>query len=1172
MLAAGETFPAAKIVDLCNVLQPVAREELDHNDSDLKGYLKKGECAPKDRPAIVSKGEKKFYEIFTKLSRNDGENSLWSNLYKGYVDDQRATDNAWIESRVYHLHLTDSLLRKDLGLTDEDKRKAVLETPASEAFGWDEHYVKSEHLHWVTVEDSPIFEKRMFANHKNFALEAHAKLMPELEIIPLAESRLVAMSTDDEILKHIFNVTGLVDEHNCRRLLNNLWEDADRPASHAEMFPTFFADTDPDNPGVPLNTCDEFLAKLEEFFKDRNNWSRYNLQRLCTFDKDKKMGSTDELRPSAKVTHTGIQELSKLQLYTTHNYKPLAMPVHMLSLRECNNMKPFEKTLIPTDQLECLSRASRPTSFHLHKMVFESGSMHGLLSRKELQYLKAKLLEQMWKLDAEDGCAVKRCKVKQADGRARWDGLDPDGKVGWYELASDHLELSASPLASVTFNDHAQQLGYIPERAVFFCFINPYEALVRDDEKRVQAIGEGKMLTFLHELTEDGKVRFGDNFSKRLWVDPFFNLLTVGGFVFFDIEYKIVDVKSLCFIEVDNKLIHPERNKGVAGKLYYGRPTLLPESAIRPLVQNDRWQKVSVSALTKFGFTHFAWIKPSEFLGEYVFPKHGGFAYLTNGQGSADWGESKFFPLISPPDDTRHLAREADGGDNDDDKDDTEAIEPKQFTAPLHVAELNAAALSKKNLRSEGVLAEGKFCSNLALSNSFGKSTAVRELVAASGSKSAMGIEIQLGYRTTKELLKEEENLKGQNPGELVDEHFKDMLSGAFQETLDKMNLLCDCDDDVKPIVIEVLKACAPPSKGSEKASMAPAQIKMHIDNLHYVFLEKTDDEAKVELQSWQEVGAAKPIKGKEITDDKVAAVLSKALEAKALKHPSETQGKGMEVRAEFTTNEWQALGGHNTCDVDDFLQMKSGKYFQYEGLKTQKKNMVWTNDNKRLVMRDEGRKKEQTLQSFAKADEASACNLQLIEVAALRLYTTSTFVLINDPLRDNATASDGKAALLPKHPLGVTTYHITSALKKLRALNFRDMMETRRDEASLTRASQAADGASTLAGQYLWRGMRDVAVSDYFMSFGGSEPSCMSTSESIEVVAGYALSSKPLLLRIKVDSPMERGAKLDWLSMFPHEKEILYPPLTYLKPMLKQRIHGMKEGTVITLKAVFPS
>ena len=54
----------------------------------------------------------------------------------------------------------------------------------------------------------------------------------------------------------------------------------------------------------------------------------------------------------------------------------------------------------------------------------------------------------------------------------------------------------------------------------------------------------------------------------------------------------------------------------------------------------------------------------------------------------------------------------------------------------------------------------------------------------------------------------------------------------------------------------------------------------------------------------------------------------------------------------------------------------------------------------------------------------------------------------------------------------------------------------------------------------------------------------------------------------------MDRGASLKWLSVYPAEDEVLYPPLTYLKPMLKQQIKGFKGlgGEVVTLKAVFPS
>ena len=107
---------------------------------------------------------------------------------------------------------------------------------------------------------------------------------------------------------------------------------------------------------------------------------------------------------------------------------------------------------------------------------------------------------------------------------------------------------------------------------------------------------------------------------------------------------------------------------------------------------------------------------------------------------------------------------------------------------------------------------------------------------------------------------------------------------------------------------------------------------------------------------------------------------------------------------------------------------------------------------------------------------------------------------------------------------------------------------------------------------RYLWRGMRNLQVSDEFMLRGGVEVGCMSTSTDLEVIAGYAKSSSPLLLRIKVDSPMELGADIQWLSMFPGESEVLYPPLTFLKPMFRQAIRGQSTGCVVTVKPSFPS
>ena len=58
-----------------------------------------------------------------------------------------------------------------------------------------------------------------------------------------------------------------------------------------------------------------------------------------------------------------------------------------------------------------------------------------------------------------------------------------------------------------------------------------------------------------------------------------------------------------------------------------------------------------------------------------------------------------------------------------------------------------------------------------------------------------------------------------------------------------------------------------------------------------------------------------------------------------------------------------------------------------------------------------------------------------------------------------------------------------------------------------------------------------------------------MSSTTDADVAVRYSLSGKSLIFKIIPGSFMSVGADLQWLSAFPGEAEILYPPLTYLKP-----------------------
>eukprot|EP00966_Prymnesium_polylepis_P283323 6546427-Prymnesium_polylepis.2 len=83
-----------------------------------------------------------------------------------------------------------------------------------------------------------------------------------------------------------------------------------------------------------------------------------------------------------------------------------------------------------------------------------------------------------------------------------------------------------------------------------------------------------------------------------------------------------------------------------------------------------------------------------------------------------------------------------------------------------------------------------------------------------------------------------------------------------------------------------------------------------------------------------------------------------------------------------------------------------------------------------------------------------------------------------------------------------------------------------------------------------LYRGMKNLTVTDEFVAGGGSEAAPMSTTSDLDIALGYsALGERRLFFKLATSGFMERGASLRWVSAFPDEDECLFPPLTYLQP-----------------------
>ena len=201
------------------------------------------------------------------------------------------------------------------------------------------------------------------------------------------------------------------------------------------------------------------------------------------------------------------------------------------------------------------------------------------------------------------------------------------------------------------------------------------------------------------------------------------------------------------------------------------------------------------------------------------------------------------------------------------------------------------------------------------------------------------------------------------------------------------------------------------------------------------------------------------------------------------------------------------------------------------------------------------------TLADFMNSKETEA-GLKEDHVVALRLYTTAAYKHINDPSRDQQRIEQKK-----RHPFAATVKKMTDGIKLLRSV-------------------QASKNQNKTTKQtILWRGMKHVHASASFHELGGTELASMSTTSDFEVACQYGTEtptqllikrhwkkgtngnvpviSQNLLLKIKVPNALNHGAHLSWLSAFPSEAEVLYPPLTFLQPTGRTQEIKSKKGYV---------
>jgi hypothetical protein len=161
-------------------------------------------------------------------------------------------------------------------------------------------------------------------------------------------------------------------------------------------------------------------------------------------------------------------------------------------------------------------------------------------------------------------------------------------------------------------------------------------------------------------------------------------------------------------------------------------------------------------------------------------------------------------------------------------------------------------------------------------------------------------------------------------------------------------------------------------------------------------------------------------------------------------------------------------------------------------------------------------------------------------EIIALRLYTGPMFQKYNGVLRKGKEEGSSQFRGMP---FATTLHAINSGLLKLQKVT------------------------SIPAGHKVYRGLGGMRLPERFWKpdqygcKGGVEFGFMSTTENRDVALRYSRGKLPTLLEISVGQ-VDRGAKIGFLSQYPTEDEILFPPLSNMEVVGKPSLRIFKDGS----------
>ena len=100
----------------------------------------------------------------------------------------------------------------------------------------------------------------------------------------------------------------------------------------------------------------------------------------------------------------------------------------------------------------------------------------------------------------------------------------------------------------------------------------------------------------------------------------------------------------------------------------------------------------------------------------------------------------------------------------------------------------------------------------------------------------------------------------------------------------------------------------------------------------------------------------------------------------------------------------------------------------------------------------------------------------------------------------------------------------------------------------------------------HLWRGMKNMTFDlAEFKKHGGTELAPMSTSAHKSIAMSYAGSQRGLVMSFATRG-LSRGVEIHEFSVYPKEREFLYPPLTYMLFDETRQVTNEDDCTVVPM------